>query len=328
MSTTHLDLRSCHHEHKPMISNHGHHHHDETDHHHHHHHHHSHAIDVHRPRQRRAFFLCIGLTLAMMIVEFVAGWITSSLMLISDGIHMLTHASALFVSLIAIVIANRKASDRFSFGLYRVEILAALINAIGLAIFTFWIVYEGVLRLLDPPKILSAELLFVALAGLFVNLATAWILHNAGVEDLNTKSAFLHMIADTLSSVAIVIGGVIIYFTEWYILDPILSIFVAVLIGRWSWTLLRDSTMILLERQPSHVDLTEIKTEIEEKIESVKDLHDLHIWEITSQFVCFTAHATIDEMTIAESSEIRKQITHLLQDHHGIAHSVIEFECA
>lgn len=311
---------SCSHEHKPII----HHSHEHGEH---EHHHHTHELNVHRPQQRRALFICVVLTALMMVVEFVAGYITGSLMLVSDAIHMLSHATALGVSLLAVVLAQKKTSEHLPFGLYRVEILAAFINGIGLAGFSVWIVYEGVLRILNPVTILGPELTAVALIGLVVNLTTAFILQKSGLEDLNTKSAFLHMLADTFSSVAIVIGGIIISFTNWIIVDPILSMFVALLVARWSWSLLRDSVLILLERKPDNVNIAKIQTELKKEFPPIKDIHDLHIWEITSQFVCLSAHIVFDDMKLSETQNIRLNIIEHLENHFGIAHAVLQIEC-
>jgi len=185
--------------------------------------HHAHAFSVHRPHQRRALLLCVLLTAAMMLVEFIAGWATGSLMLMSDAIHMLSHATALGISFLAIVLARRTPSEELPFGLCRIEILAALLNGVGLAGFSLWIMYEGALRMLHPVAILGPAMTAVALIGLAVNLATAVILRRSGLEDLNTKSAFLHMLADTFSSVATVVGGLVLSFTDWVLIDPLLS---------------------------------------------------------------------------------------------------------
>ncbi len=263
----------------------------------------------------------------MMVIEIVAGMLTGSLMLISDGIHMLSHATALGISLLAIVIARKKIGEHFPFGLYRVEILAALFNGISLAGFSLWIVYEGILRIIHPVVILGPELTAVALVGLGVNVTTAVILRRAGLEDLNTRSAFLHMLADTFSSVAIVLGGIIIVFTNWYIVDPILSVLVAVLVGKWSWDLLRDSTLILLERKPDNIDSAAVETRLKQEFPEVRNVHDIHIWEITSQFICITLHLVLDDMKLKDTDLIRSKVSNYLQQEFGFGHSVIQTEC-
>jgi cobalt-zinc-cadmium efflux system protein len=231
------------------------------------------------------------------------------------------------ISVSALILAQKKTNDALPYGLYRVEILAAFLNGIGLAGFSLWIVYEGIQRILHPVTILGSELTVVALIGLAVNLTTAIILQRAGLEDLNTKSAFLHMIADTFSSVAIVVGGVTIYLTKWFIVDPILSIVVAGFIARWSWGLLRDSTLILLERKPNHLDLQEMQDKLKGEIPEVKDVHDLHVWEITSQFICLSAHIVLDDVGLSGAQRIRSKVADYLQHHFGIGHVVLQVEC-
>lgn len=291
------------------------------------HDHHPHLVNIHRLPQRRALFICILLTAIMMVVEFIAGLLTGSLMLISDAIHMLSHAASLGVSFMAISLAQKRTGEKLSFGLYRVEILAALFNGIGLAGFSLWIVYKGITRLLDPVAVLGPELTAVALIGLAVNLTTAFILQRAGLEDLNTKSAFLHMLADTLSSVAIVIGGIIISFTNWMIVDPLLSMVVAGVVAKWSWGLLRDSTLILLEHRPKHFEDHEIVDKLKQEFKEIRDIHDIHIWEITSQFISMTVHIVLDDVMLSETCHIRSRIADYLRHKFAIAHVVIQLEC-
>jgi cobalt-zinc-cadmium efflux system protein len=285
-----------------------------------------HEGGLHRPQQRRALLLSMLLTAAMMVVEFAAGLFTGSLMLISDAIHMLSHAAALGISLLAVVLAHKRTGEVFPFGLYRIEILAALFNGIGLAGFSAWIVYEGVLRIIHPVPVLGPELTAVALVGLAVNLVTAAILQRAGVDDLNTRSAFMHMLADSISSVAIVAGGVVILFTGWLIVDPLLSILVALLVARWSWNLLRDSVLILLERVPAGLDVGALQTKVKQEFKEVQDIHDVHAWEITSQFTCLTMHVVLEDMPLKKANGLRARISRYVRDEFSIAHSVIQLE--
>ncbi len=287
----------------------------------------SHERRVHRPHQRRALFVCVLLTATMMVVEFAAGLLTGSLMLLSDAIHMLSHASALGISFLALILAQRATGDELPFGFYRVEILAALFNGIGLAGFSLWIIYEGILRLLHPVAILGPAMTAVALVGLAVNLATAVILGKSGLEDLNTKSAFLHMLADTFSSVAIVAGGIIISLTDWVIVDPLLSLVVAGVVVKWSWGLLRDSTLVLLERKPDHLNWKDVQEKLRQEFPEVKNVHDPHIWEITSQLTCLSAHMVLDDVKLSEAQRIRARVAEYLKYQFGIGHVVIQLEC-
>lgn len=182
----------------------------------------------------KALWLCIAITLSVMVLELLVGSITNSLMLFSDGLHMLSHAASLGITLMAIYIAKRRGNEK-------VETIAALINGVGLLFFTGFILAESFERLASPEAIVLQNILLVAILGLAVNLTTAFILGASGVEDLNTKSAFMHMLADTFSSVAIITGALIIYETEWFWVDAILSAVIAVVVGKWSWGLIRDA---------------------------------------------------------------------------------------
>ncbi|MDX2033770.1 MAG: cation diffusion facilitator family transporter [Blastocatellia bacterium] len=294
--------------------------------HHHHHHHHSHA-DSHRPQQQRALWLCLLLTLVMMIIEFAAGWVSGSLMLASDAVHMLSHVAALGISLIAIKLANKQCGDHLPYGLYRLEVLAALLNGLGLAGFSMWIVYEGIDRLLHPVAISGHELLVVAVLGLAVNVITAVILFRAGLEDLNTKGAWLHMLADGVSSIVIVLGAIVIVFTGWRTIDPTLSILVALVVGKWAWGLLRDAVMILLEHKPDQISLQDVEAHLLREFPEIRDVHDLHVWEITSHYFCCSAHVVLDDLRLSETQRLRAAVADDLRRHFGIGHAVIQFEC-
>jgi cobalt-zinc-cadmium efflux system protein len=263
----------------------------------------------------------------MMLVEFAAGWFTGSLMLTSDAVHMLSHAAALGVSLTAIILARKQLGDHFPFGLYRVEVLAALLNGIGLAGLSLWIVYEAILRLLHPVPVASSELVVVAVLGLVVNGITAVILVRAGHEDLNTRSAVLHLLADGFSSVVIVLGALVLAYTGWTLIDPVLSIIVALIVGHWSIGLLRDATLILLERKPDHLNLAEIEAALLSEFAAIKNIHDLHVWEITTHFHCLSVHIVLDDVRLSETNSLRNALTAHLRQRFGIAHSVIQFEC-
>jgi cobalt-zinc-cadmium efflux system protein len=289
--------------------------------------HHDHHSRSHRPRQQRALWLCLILTSMMMIIEFAVGWISGSLLLTSDAAHMLSHFAALGISLMAIKLAHKQCSHDLPYGLYRLEVLAALLNGLGLAGFSLWIIYEGIDRLLNPVAVSGHELLVVAVAGLAVNVVTALILFRSGLEDLNTKGAWLHMLADGMSSVVVVIGAVVIVFTGWRAIDPLLSILVAAVVGRWSWGLLRDSVVILLERKPDHISLEELERHLLREFPEIRDIHDVHVWEITSHYICMSAHVILADVKLSETQQIRIAVTEHLRQRFGIGHAVIQFEC-
>ena len=315
---------SCDHAHRPMVGAHDH----DHAHSHGHGHSHSHTHDVHRPEQRRALVTCIVLTTAMMVVEIIGGLWTGSLMLLSDAAHMLSHTAALFVSYAALRLAERQYDGRSHFGMYRAEILGALFNGLTVLAFTGWIAYEAVTRFFVPEHVHGGELTLIASLGLVVNLATAIILGRAGAEDLNTRSAFLHMLGDTLSSVAIVIGGIVLWFTGWNWIDPILSLVVACVILVWGVGLLRQSCSILLELAPKGRDPETVRKAVLEACPDALDLHDVHVWQITSGYVCMTAHVVTDDVPLSQTTALQEQIAQLLEERFHIAHVTLQVECA
>jgi cobalt-zinc-cadmium efflux system protein len=253
-----------------------------------------------------------------MIIEFFTGFIAGSLALISDAIHMFTHSFALVLSLVAIILASKKAPPQKSFGYYRVEILAAFINGLTIALSVFWILYEAIDRFLNPIEIEISQSLIVAILGLVVNLITGYILMKGDRDNINLKSAFIHMLSDALSSVAIIIGLIIIYYTNLYIIDVILAILVSIVIGKWSINLLKESTHILLEGSPIEID--EVKREIEKEF-SV-DMHDIHIWQITHNMFNLTAHITLtDDRDIPT---LLNDINIELKEHFNINHTTLQ----
>lgn len=279
-----------------------------------------------RSVERKKLKLTMAITGSMMMVEAIGGYFTGSLALISDAGHMFTHFYALAISFGAILCANRESCNR-TFGFYRVEILAALFNSIFLFAVTAFILYEGVKRIIHPAPILGLEMFIIALVGLLVNLTSAWILQGSSRSDLNIKGAFLHMLADTLSSVVIVIGAVIISFTRWVIIDPILSIGIALVICWWGWGLLRDSVNILLESAPKNLSVEQVQQTLKEEVPAIEEITDLHIWEITSQMYSMTAHIRLQSgVSCADERRILVKIKRIVNERYDIEHTTIEFE--
>ena len=276
---------------------------------------------VHRAVERKRLILTMALTGSTMIIEVIGGLYTGSLALLSDAGHMLTHFFALLISFLAILIAAIPTDPKRSFGLYRIEVLAALLNGLTLLLITGLIFYEGVSRLLYIQPVKELPMFFVAVLGLGVNLLSAVILFDVGKEDLNVRSAFLHMLGDTASSAAIVAGAIIMYFTGWFFVDPLLSILIAMVILVWSWNLLRDSINILLETAPKHVTIDEVVRVIRDEAPEVLDVHDVHIWEITSQMYSMTAHLVFpSEFTVSECARIFQRLEHPLREKFRISH--------
>jgi len=267
------------------------------------------------------------ITGVVMVVEIVGGVVSNSLALISDAGHMFTHFFALAISFAAILYADSPGYSRRTFGFYRIEILAALFNSVFLFAVTVWILYEGIKRILNPVPVLGLEMFVIALIGLVVNLISMLILQSASRENLNIKAAFVHMLADTVSSVAIVIGAIVIYFTRWNIVDPILSIGISLLIFRWGWGLFRDSVNILLESTPKGLTSDDVSAALTTEIPQIEEITDLHIWEITSKMYSMTAHIKLKPgINANEEKEILRKIKSIVDERFDIEHTTIELD--
>ena len=270
----------------------------------------------------------MALTLTMMVVEFVGGILTNSLALVSDAAHMLTHFFALAISYVAILFAAKQTSKERSFGFYRAESLAALVNGLTLILITFFIGYQAYHKIVRPQPLEEIEMLIVAIAGLMVNLTSAFILWKIREADLNVKSAFLHLLTDTFSSVAIVAGAIVIHFTSWYVIDPILSVVICVIILIWAKNLLKDSFNVLMESAPRHIRVDEVITALKQDVPGVEDVHDVHIWEIATRMYAMTIHIVVkDDKRISDCSGIKSEIKRLMRERYHILHTNIEFEC-
>lgn len=312
-------------EHKPNSEKEHHEHdheHSHDDSHSHHNHEHGHSHD-HRGTDKKLLKIALFITFITMIAEFIAGFMSNSLALVSDAIHMFTHSFALIISLSAIVIASKKAPLSKTFGYYRAEVLAAFINGITIVLSIIWIIYEAVLRFLNPSIINIKIAVIVAVIGLIVNIITGFILMQGDKKNINLRSAFVHMLSDALSSVAIIIGYIIIYFTQWYFIDIILAVIVAIVIGKWAVDVLKHSINTLMESSP--LDVYEVKNFIEKNCD-ILDIHDVHIWEITQDMYNMTAHVKIDKNKIDEYNDILHNINHIIKHEYKIVHTTFQFE--
>ena len=277
--------------------------------------------------EKKKLKVALAITGVTMFVEIIGGMLTNSLALISDAGHMFTHFFALAISGIALICADRPACHHRTFGFYRIEILAAFFNSLFIFAITAWIFIEGVHRIIHPKTVIGFEMFIIAVIGLVVNLITAVILHGATKESLNIKSAFVHMLADTFSSVAIVIGAIIIYFTKWNIIDPILSIAIACIILIWGWGLFRDSANILLEAAPKGIDSDKVRKVLMTQVQEIEEITDMHIWEITSKMYSMTANVKIKgDGKCADVKKILNRIKHIVNKEFDIEHTTIELD--
>jgi cobalt-zinc-cadmium efflux system protein len=278
-----------------------------------------------RSVEERKLALSLVITLIVMIVEIVGGFLTSSIALISDAGHMFTHCFALAISLAAIRIARKPPCHHRTFGLYRAEVLAAFINGLFLLMIVAIMVYEAVLRIVQPKEVLGLQMLGVALIGLAVNLASILILHGSSKEDINVRSVFYHMVADAASSVGIVVAAVAILYTGWNILDPLVSLVISAIIIHWAWGILRESTKVLLEIAPTGLNIDIISDDLKESFPEIKELLNVHLWTITAGMNVFSAHVTLGNVHDAiEQQNLMTRMHKYLSETYGIIESTIQ----
>jgi len=278
-----------------------------------------------RSVEQRKLALSLTITFIVMLVEIVGGWLTGSIALISDAGHMFTHCFALAIGLAAIRIAMKPPCHHRTFGLYRAEILAAFINGLFLLLVVAVMVYEAVLRIVQPREILGLQMLAVALMGLGVNLASILILRGSSKEDLNVRSVFYHMVADAASSVGIVVAAVVIFSTGWNIVDPLVSLGISAIIIHWAWGILKESTQVLLEIAPTGLNIDIISDDLKANFPEIKELLNVHLWTITAGMIVFSAYVRLDNVHKAiEQQKLIARIDNHLSETYGIIESTIQ----
>ena len=271
-------------------------------------------------------FVPLLLTALMTLVEFGGGILSGSLSLIGDAGHMLTDTLALGLSYFAMKISRRPADDKRTYGFHRTEILVALLNGLVLILISVYIFYEAYKRFLSPPEIKAPLMLSVATLGLVVNVIGIFILKGSSKGNLNVRGAFLHILGDTLSSIGVIAAGIIIFFTKFYLVDPIVALLIGGIILRGAIGLVTESSNILLEAVPKHLNPETIAEELK-KIAGVKDMHDLHLWAITSGIYALSGHLLIEDQMVSKSDQILKEANALLKDKFGITHTTLQLEC-
>jgi cobalt-zinc-cadmium efflux system protein len=269
--------------------------------------------------EKRKLILSLSITSVVMIIELIGGILTNSIALISDAGHMFTHTFAMGISLVAIFIARKPPCHHRTFGLYRAEILAAFINGLFLLLIVGIIMYEAVLRIIHPREVLSLQMLVIALVGLGVNVASIFILRGSEAN-LNVRSVFYHLIGDAASSVGIVAAAIVIYYTAWNIVDPLVSLGISALILYWAWGILKESTRVLLEMAPAGLDITTIGNDLKAAFPEIEELYNVHLWAITTEMLVFSAHIKVPDATVAadQGSLIARINDHLAKNYNII----------
>jgi len=282
---------------------------------------HDHSHGMAKQSLRLAFFL----TIVILAAEVIGGWLANSLALFSDAGHVVTDIFALGLAWFATAQAERPPNARKTFGYHRVGILAALVNAVTLSVIALAILLEALQRIQHPEPVQPLIMFIAAGVGIVVNLFIGFSLQKEG-NNLNVRAALLHVLGDVGASIGVIVAGIIILLTGWTLADPLLSIGIAALIAVGAWRILRETTDILLEASPKGISMPSLVEDMR-GIAGVKDVHDLHVWSITSNMYALSCHVLIDNLPPSESGPIMQALTTMLGEKYNLGHTTIQFEC-
>lgn len=285
--------------------------------------HHNHIAKSHKKNQRKIMIAAI-ITASYMLVEIIGGLWVNSIALVADGVHMLTDAIALAIAWWGYHISQKPANEKMTFGYQRVQILAAFINGFTLLLIVGGIAVMAVIRLLEPQQVMGKEMFIIALIGLLNNLVVFWILHSGDQHSMNMRGATLHFLGDTLGSVAVIGGAILIYYTGWMPIDPILSLLIAVIIGVGAYRLTRESSHVLLEGVPAGYEIQDIKEDLEQHFDFLTSVHHIHLWAIAEDQVMMTLHAKTDLEHLNDRA--LGEIKQYLLEAHKVHHVTLQLE--
>jgi len=275
---------------------------------------------------RRRLKIALGLVIVIMAFEVAGGIVSNSLALLGDAGHMLVDALALGLSLFAMTMANRPPTQQKTYGYHRMEIMAALANGTVLILVSIYIFYEAYHRFLNPPSVNTPVMILVAVIGLAANLAGLLLLRGVSHGNLNIKAALWHIIGDTISSVGVILAGVIIFITGWQFADPVIAVFIGCIILWGAVRIVREAADILLEAVPKNIQVDNVVAAIKD-VAGVNDIHDVHIWTITSGIHALSAHLVIQDQMVSNSAEILRTINRYLAQQFNIRHTTLQLEC-
>jgi cobalt-zinc-cadmium efflux system protein len=274
-------------------------------------------------RNRRPLFIAFALTASYMVVEFIVGFAVNSLALISDAAHMGTDVLGLGMALAAITLAARPATDQRTYGFYRLEVLAALANGVLLFAVAGYVLFEAIQRFTEPPEIPGVPLLIVAVIGLTINLISFRLLMAGSKESINVRGAYLEVLGDLLGSVGVIVAALILITTGWAYADPIIGVGIGLFILPRTWTLTRQALRILLEATPPHINMAELRASVT-AVPGVIEIHDLHVWTITSGMDSATGHIVIDPTS--DYRAVLDSVLQVLREEYHIDHATIQCE--
>lgn len=288
-------------------------------------HSHIHIKDLtHQTGRRMALSLVI--TLVFVFVEVAAGLFSNSLALLTDAAHNFTDVLALALAWWALRLTTQPASHQRTYGYHRAGIMAALVNSTTLVIIALGIFYEAYQRFINPPEVQADVLIVVGVIAVIINVVTALLVRRGAESDLNIRAAFLHLMGDVFSTIGAVIAGIIIRFTDWNWLDPLVSVLIGLLITWSAWTILREAIDILMENTPTDINMAAMIRDIH-SVEGVRGVHDLHVWSITRNMRTLSAHLVTDDLTISEGASIQTRVNEVLHHKYNVSHATLQLEC-
>lgn len=286
-----------------------------------HNHTHNHSEQV----SEKNLFITMALNFFITIAEVVGGFISGSLSLISDAMHNFSDGIAIIITYIAMRLSKKPKTFKYTFGLKRAEIIAAIINASTLIIISFFLIKEAIERFYNPSPITGSLMLIVAVLGLIANVTGTLLLKKGSKDNLNIRAAYFHLLSDAVSSLAVIIGAVFIIFYKIYWIDPFLTILISVYILKETYEIVKEAIEVIMMTSPEGIDLNELKIQIE-AIEGIKNVHHFHLWKLNDNDTHFEAHIEVGDISVKETTEIQKQIEHKLHDAYEINHTTLQFE--
>jgi cobalt-zinc-cadmium efflux system protein len=290
-----------------------------------HNHAHTHFNEITKQTVRR-LALSLIITLIFVFVEIGAGVFANSLALLTDAAHNFTDVLALALSWWALRLTSQPANQEKTYGYHRAGILAALANSTTLVVIALGIFYEAYQRFINPPEVQADVLIGVGVVAFVINVVTALLVRRGAEHDLNIRAAFIHLMGDVMSTVGAVIAGVIISFTDWNWLDPLVSVLIGILILWSAWSIVRESVDILMEGTPTDIDMNAMIQDIS-AVDGVRGVHDLHVWSITRGLRTLSAHLVTDDLPISEGASIQTGVNEVLYHNYNINHATLQLEC-
>jgi len=271
-------------------------------------------------------FITMALNFLITIVEVIGGIFSGSLALISDAMHNFSDGIAIIVTYVALRLSKKPRSFKYTFGLKRAEIVAAIINASTLIIISFFLIKEAIERFLHPSPITGSVMLVVASVGLIANIIGTVLLKKGSEDNLNLRAAYFHLLSDAISSLAVIIGAVCIVFFNIYWIDPVLTILISLYILKETFEIVKESVDLVMMSTPPDIDITEIRRALE-TIPGVKNIHHVHLWKMNEVDIHFEAHIDVDDVLVSSTAGIRKEVEHRLHDLFEITHTTLQIEC-